>query len=113
MATIQERFGSNVALNNGILTIDLADYLNESLNNPSALTANDADKILAAIIRKNVAWELTLPSGTQTHNVSLQKQSFNFVQLATRNNVVKRAYSYTANIYVSDTGTNDPDPNDV
>jgi hypothetical protein len=113
MPTIQNRFGASTTLNNGILTIDLSDYSTESLDNPNTLTSNDADKILAAIIQKNINWELTLPVGTQTHNVSLQKQSFNFIQLETRNNLVKRNYSYTANIYVTDTGANDPDPNDV
>lgn len=115
MTLITDRFGSNATYNSStkILSIDLTDYTPESLDNPGTLTSNDADKILAAIIRKNVAWETSLPSGTETHNVSVAKQSFNFVSLESRNSVTKRKYSYTTDIFVVDSGTSDPDPNDV
>lgn len=113
MATIQERFGSNATLSNSILTIDLTDYLNESLNNPNSLTTTDGDKIFTALVKKSVAWETALPVGTTTHNVSVAKSSFNFISLEERNSAMKRRYEYGVVVYESDLGASDPDPNNV
>ncbi|MBW4514177.1 MAG: hypothetical protein KME11_03120 [Timaviella obliquedivisa GSE-PSE-MK23-08B] len=97
-------FGNNASVSaTGELTIKFSDFSNVGWDTAAGTT--DAEKWLTAILLKARAFSVS--NTDQLPNVVVQEP---YPGLLTRNNELKREYSYNVQIYVTDTGTNVPDP---
>jgi hypothetical protein len=105
--TLAQLFGTNAAVDTSgaapILTIQLNDFLPESLNGTSGYTAS---KIAAAMTRFWLTNTKTL-SDDATAGITVSDP---FVSLTTRGGVAQRSYSYSTTVYVPDSGASAPDP---
>ena len=112
--TIQDRFGANASINNSnpadpILQIKYSDLASASWDNLQSGDENNPDKWLMAIVRHNKNLENTLT--TEEHNVTVTPP-FN-PALGNRNNTNIRSYAYTVTGYIPDTGSSEPDIDDI
>lgn len=101
--TLQQIFGSNATISNNELTLKFSDFASVGWN--TATGTVDAEKWLTAIILK--AREFSVTNTDQVPNINIQEP---YPGLITRNNVLKREYSYAVQIYVPDSGSTVPDP---
>lgn len=101
--TIQQLFGAGATVANNKLTIDFTDFATEGWN--TAAGTNDAERWLTAIVLK--ARKFSDTNADQVPNIVVSEP---FPGLTTRNNQLKREYSYSVQIYVLDTGNVVPDP---
>lgn len=101
--TLQQIFGSGATVTSNQLTLNFSDFASVGWN--TATGTDDAEKWLSAIILK--AREFSTANTDQVPNINVQEP---YPGLITRNDVLKREYSYTVQIYVPDSGSTIPDP---
>lgn len=105
--TIQQIFGDNASVSQGgILTVNFADFAAVGWDTASGV--QDAEKWLTAIILKSRAFSLL--NTDELPNINTQEP---YPGLIMRNNILKREYSYTIQIYAPDTSASLPDPDVV
>jgi hypothetical protein len=88
------------------LVIRFSDFASVNWNTVAGTT--DPEKWLAAMLLRARGWYAT--NTDQVPNISIGDP---FPGLTTRNNVLKREYSYTVAIYEPDSGAAAPDPDNV
>lgn len=104
--TLQQIFGTNASITANDLTIRFADF--SSVGWDTAAGTTDAEKWLTAIILKARAF--TQSNTDEIPSIVVQAP---FPGLITRNNVVKREYSYSVQVYILDAGSTIPDPDSI
>lgn len=101
--TIQQIFGTNASVTSNQLTISFSDFA--SVGWGTAAGTIDAEKWLTAILLKARAFSEV--NTDQIPNINIQEP---YPGLTMRNNLLKREYSYSVQVYVPDTSAIVPDP---
>lgn len=101
--TLQQIFGANATVQNDELTIALADFADVGWDDPFGV--NDPEKWLTAIVLK--ARQFSQGNSDQAPNIVVNEP---YPGLLTRDEQLKREYSYSVQIYVPDLSASTPDP---
>lgn len=114
--TIQNFFGSSATIVTGsatltgstgdpLLVIKYSDFVSQGWN--AIATGDEAkpEKWIAAIVRKIKDF-----SASNTDDLANVVVNDPFIGLETRNELLKRRFSYSVDIYQTDSGANAPDP---
>lgn len=115
--TIQNYFGANAQLltadtqivatpANPTIVIQFSDFANEGLSN--AASFEDADKLLASIIKKVQGWIASDTSEDPGSEVTTPTKSF-----TTRNSTQVISWLYYVTFFTPDTTAAQPDPDEV
>jgi hypothetical protein len=109
--TLADFFGANAAVDtstpaNPKLTIQFSDFATQGFSNTAKAT--DPEAWVTAIVKKIRAY-----SNTATDESSNIVVDAPFKGLTTRNSLDQREYSYSVRIYEPDTGSAEPDPDNV
>lgn len=104
--TIQDLFGTTATVTNNTLSIKFADFTDVGWTDAAGTTS--AEKWLTAILLKARAF-----TAAQIDEMADIEVNAPFLGLVQRNSVNKRQYSYSVNVYETDSGAAAPDPDNV